>query len=265
MAKEDEVEVVEEQEGAFEIVEEAEPEKPAQDDTVDKLKQLYEEQQQRLQGSQEEVQNVRGELSQGFEKLSESLKGLAQAQTLKPGESYEEFKARVEKSIFDKPIEAMDEVLLKRQGPLNEQIVTNQFRLGKKIVLYGLDEVEKPVFKKYEKEVDAEFSSIPVQERFADPEAAYEKAFNLVKVKHLKEILEAQKPKVEPAAPYGMVEGVARAPQTTQTTPAGTKRIVLTPQKKARIEAMMARENVDPKMFPQIVESLHEQGMLDRM
>ena len=157
---------------------------PAADDTLEKLKKLYEEQ---LKVSTEAVKGSNEAI----------LKTVQSMQPQQPGESQDDFRARIEKAVFEKPFDAIMEVIQKTSGPINGQIVSNQMRQGKKLTYFGLEASDQAMFKRYEAEVDEEFGKIPLESRFADPEGAYEKAYTLVKARHLNDIIEEERKKME--------------------------------------------------------------------
>lgn len=254
-------------EQVFEIVDEQEPGPelaPAPDPTVEKLKGLYADMEARLSESSGAKQD---KIADGLAALGESIKGLIAQQTAKPGETQEELKARLEKSVFDKPLEVIQEVAQRASGPINEQIIVNQMKMARKLVEVDLDGSEKSLFKRYSGEIEAEFAKMPIQSRFADPEEAYRQAFTMTKAKHLGEIIADERKKLEaevpkaPAKPVGTLEGSPR-PVPAQAQGRIPGRIVLKPGQRARIEALMARENVSMSMFNSVVESLHDSGDL---
>lgn len=225
---------------------------PAADDTLEKLKKLYEEQ---LKVSTEAVKGSNEAI----------LKTVQSIQPQQPGESQDDFRTRIEKAVFEKPFDAIMEVIQKTSGPINGQIVSNQMRQGKKLTYFGLEASDQAMFKRYEAEVDEEFGKIPLESRFADPEGAYEKAYTLVKARHLNDIIEEERKKMEKkepaAAPAAMLDG--NAPKGPATAPKET-RIVLKAGQRQRIESWMKANNVEvtPKNFANIVEVLHDRGEL---
>jgi len=254
-------------ESVFEIVDEpveAAPAAPAEDPTTAKLKEMYDGLESKL-GAQVDAKMDR--VGEGLASLGESIKGLVAQQGAKPGETPEEFKARVEKSVFDNPIGVIEEVVRRSSAPISEQVIVNQMKMGRRLVEFGLEPMEKGLFRKYSGEIDAEFGRLPVQARFADPEASYQQAFDLVKVRHLGEIIAEERkkvveepPKPAPAAPVGVVDRGSRAPAAAAAPK--PNQIVLKPGQRGRIEAWMARENVSPSMFNSVVEALHDSGEL---
>lgn len=255
-------------EGVFEIVDEepaAEtPEAPAADLTLEALKGVYTEMEQRLAGA---AANKTDKIADGLASLGQSIKDLVAQKAGAPAETPEEMKERLEKSVFDKPIEVIQEVAQRASGPINEQIIVNQMKMARRLVEVDLEGSERALFKRYKDEIESEFSKMPIQGRFADPEEAYRQAFTMTKARHLGEIIAEERSKLEaeppkaPARPVGTLEGGPRAAPTAPAAPGGP-RIVLKPGQRARIQAIMARENVSPSMFNSVVEALHESGDL---
>jgi hypothetical protein len=259
------------EESVFEIVDEAEeaPKAPAQDDTVAALAGLLKDTKATADAAAADAAGVKESLATGFASLGDSIRQLVASGQAKPGESPEDFEARLTKQVFDKPLDVMREVTRRETGPINEQIVRNQMRQGKKLAFIELEELDRGLFKKYEAEVDAAFERIPIQDRFMDPEGAYQQAFVVTKARHVDEIVKAEVAKATPKAPvkapYGAPEGTAtRTAAPTDEQRSGAQRIVLKAGQRGRIEGWMKANNVEvtPKNFENIVSVLHERGEL---
>ena len=104
----------------------------------------------------------------------------------KPRESDADYATRMKDDYYKDPYNNYVEFNQRVNGPVIQGVVTQTMELQKSIL--KLDPEKGPRFKKYEKEIDAEFDRTPIQQRFSDPRI-YTKIYNVVIAQHADEFI----------------------------------------------------------------------------
>lgn len=258
----------------FEVVDDKpQDQAPKADPIIDGFKEIVKEQTRRVDDSVKRTEDLGRQIAGGFETLGQTMQGILTKNAQQPQMSDEEFEAMVNKDVFEKPMKTIRGLINREQGPILATLASNQMKMGKRILKAELQSEEKGIFDKYVKEIDAEFARIPVQESFADPAGAYEKAFALVKANHINEIVEervnarakqgetkSQKASEVEAKPFGVVEQGGIPPADRQ---GASDKISITSRQKANILRWMESNNVQEQYFSSIVKRLKEEGQLE--
>lgn len=105
----------------------------------------------------------------------------------KPGESDEDFKKRINESLYEDPYANLEAWGQRRFGPVVQQMMDRNLQMQRQIM--RLDPEKGKFFAKYEKEIDKELSNLPPQMRYNDPDVLTKVYKNVVAV-HLDDIVE---------------------------------------------------------------------------
>lgn len=245
--------------------------------SMSELQKLYEEERQKretLETRQDPTNALRETLS-GFTRSMESIAQrpvvTQQAQPTQEDDLNSELQD-FNKNFLDDPGAKILRLQSKAlQRPL-EGIVKSNFAMAKRIV--AGESAEKELFKEYEKEIQAEFDRISIQERLEDPAGAYERAFSIVKGAHFDEIFARKTAQAQSSSPSSSPSSSSSprhapavrpnplSPPSRPSESGDSRRIVLRPGQSDRIRDMMLRKGIHESEFANYVELLHERGQL---
>ncbi len=161
---------------------------------------------QSLSGQFNGYQQVQAGLNELGEKIGQERGPNPQQ---KPGESDEEFKKRINESLYEDPYSNLEAWGQRRFGPVVQQMMDRNLQMQRQIM--RLDPEKGKFFAKYEKEIDRELSNLPPQMRYNDPEVLT-KVYKNVVAAHVEEIVEERLKER-----MGGSEGQSQAPTRRQS------------------------------------------------
>lgn len=263
-------------------------EDPAQGPSEKELRELYEAEKKKNEELAAKAQGSDA-LAQGFTALGDRLEkvvqrpvSVQQTPAPAPGETFEAFKARVERDFIEKPYEAMSQIVERVAGPAFQALGTTIERQSKTIARLTAD--DPAFFQKHEDEINSIVAQMSPQER-VDPNA-YSRAYNLVKVQHLDELVEmklqarmgaqgAGAASAAPAAPaqaravpsqgFNPESGAGALPGVTPSNPgapAQAEKIRITRAQADFVRRTMTEQAIPDDQFELTVELMRDRGMI---
>jgi len=262
-------------------LENVEIEEPAAGPSEKELRELFEAEKKKNEELAKKASEA-GNLGAGFDRFAERLEQVIQRPVPQapappaPGESFEEFKARVEKNFIEKPFESIEQVVQRSAGPAFAALGSTIAKQSKTIARLTAD--DPSFFQKYEAEIDEYVGQMDPRER-VDP-MAYQKAYDLVKVRHLDEIIErraqakaqaagvqmpaqAQAPaqRAAPAMGFSPESGQSQIGATPVTpTPQAPGKIRITRAQADYVRSRMMQADIPDEQFELTVELMRERG-----
>ena len=254
-------------------------EAPAQGPSAEELQKLYEDakaENDRLKAQTDPV----GVITQGFQNLQGSLKDLASrpvnVQTQPAAPQVDEFGqvlAEVDANFLEAPGKNMARVAeMAMRRPL-DTIISSNFAMAERLV--GMTSPDKDLFAEYKDEIRAEFGRLDARERVQDPVSGYERAFDIVKGRHINDIFARRTaasaaaapaataaPAPAPAQAAGATQAMRPSPFAPSPTAQGTGEIHITAQQADWVRSRMLQRGIAEADFEAYVEVLVESGEL---
>lgn len=132
-------------------------------------------------------------LTKGLENLGQNLRPPQQqvaAPQMDPAIAQKDFNDK----FYDNPSENLDAFARAKIEPALQQMMLTNANLSKQLLLIDPDRAE--VYKKYTKEIDEVFNTIPVAKRIQNPAAAAKEAADLVASRHMPETMASMKEQI---------------------------------------------------------------------
>ena len=262
--------------GAFEApravrVADAAPEGPSREE----LQKQYEASQARLKDLEARSDPLAA-IGQGFKSLEDNLRGIAtrpiQVQAPAQGPLVDELGDLI-KDLDANLLESPGAKIVKTAQAAMRQpldtLVSSTFTMAERLV--EATSPDRALFTAYKDEVRSEFARLDGRERVQDPVAAYERAFAVVKGRHLEEIFAQRQAAAAPVAAVAPAQAAPARPSAA-TMAQGTSafapqrqaqgEIVITPAQDSWVRDRMRQKGISEADYEEYVGVLVESGQL---
>ena len=191
------------------------------------------------------------------------------------GETTEQFKERINRTYLEDPYSALIEFNNRHMGGAMQTLAEQSLRLQRKLAY--MEAPDRDFVTKHQDEIEAELQNVPMDQQIRDPQVV-NRTIDSIRARHMDEIVaqkvaaELQKHGIGGAPAPRTALGASEAPLVSTSAPssvgaasAATRRVTVTPAKKARIMAQMSRDGLPQEKFNDYVGWLVEDGEFDRI
>lgn len=175
-------------ESGIEIDEIEEESGPSKDDLLKEFNELK-TQNEELRAKAEQA----AALSQSFNQFGDRLEKVVTRPTpapviqqKEPGETYEQFKERINRSYLEDPVAAMTEFNSRQNSGVFQTLAEQNLRLQRRLAY--MEASDRDFIKKHEDEIEAEMQNVPIEIQLRDPHSV-NRAIDSVRARHMDEIV----------------------------------------------------------------------------